>query len=272
MCYGSGDNQVSSAGGYHNSLALDSGNKPHVSFYDDINRKLGYAYHDGTGWQTDPHPERCPGRRGGHLAGPRQIRFAAHQFCRSDQPAIEVRFRLPGPGRRRSLRQFGDNCPGQFNTQQTDTDGDGVGSVCDNCRVWPTRTSRTATGTARAMPATTARGPTTPTNWTRTGTGWGMPATTAWRSTTAPCRGPVFRELAGKIPCDRVIDTPCETGCLPQPSCFTQCAGDPNPDYCRSECHRTGERLPGPLQLRHGRGLQHGPGAGQLRRSSGPGL
>ena len=51
ICSSSTEEVISQSLGRYNSLALDSGNKPRVSFYNDVNQKLGYAYHDGDAWQ-----------------------------------------------------------------------------------------------------------------------------------------------------------------------------------------------------------------------------
>jgi len=44
--------KVDSAGevGDHTSIALDSGDRPHISYYDEGNRDLKYAYYDGVNW------------------------------------------------------------------------------------------------------------------------------------------------------------------------------------------------------------------------------
>ncbi len=39
--------------GMYNSLVLDSGNNPHISYYDADNGTLRYAYNDGTGWNYE---------------------------------------------------------------------------------------------------------------------------------------------------------------------------------------------------------------------------
>ena len=45
---------VDSAGdvGWHTSIALDSNDRPHISYSGDTNSDLKYAYFDGSSWQT----------------------------------------------------------------------------------------------------------------------------------------------------------------------------------------------------------------------------
>lgn len=39
--------------GIDSYLAIDSGNNPHISHYDQANRDLRYAYHDGITWHRE---------------------------------------------------------------------------------------------------------------------------------------------------------------------------------------------------------------------------
>ena len=50
--------------------------------------------------------------------------------------AVNIRFRVDAPavdGDKDGVLDWGDNCPGVTNPDQSDTDGDGVGDACDEC-------------------------------------------------------------------------------------------------------------------------------------------
>ena len=126
---------VSLAGGDYNSLALDSGNKPHVSFYDDTNKKLGYAYYDGIGLAGNLYRRAMSHTRGRPLPWlfyGNDLPYIS--FVDPTNKQLKYAFVCLNPDHDGHCDNYRDNCPGKYNIYQEDTDDDRVGDACDNCR------------------------------------------------------------------------------------------------------------------------------------------
>ena len=117
----------------YTSLALDSSDNPHISYYDNTNYDLKYAWYDGT-WHTETVDST-----GG--VG----RYTSLALDSSDNPHIsyydstndDLKYASPCTSSSDidcdGVLNDVDNCPSNYNPNQEDTDGDNIGNPCDPC-------------------------------------------------------------------------------------------------------------------------------------------
>jgi hypothetical protein len=231
--------KVSSAFGTFNSLALDSGNKPQISFYDDINKKLGYAYHDGSTWQVLFIPSGIPDEGVATslaLDGANSPRIS---FVDQTNNQLKYAFICHDPDHDGHCDNYRDNCPAKYNIDQKDTDGDRVGDACDNCPTGPNPDQQDSDGDGVGDACDNCPFTHNPDQQDSDGDGVGDACDNCLSVPNGPKQGTCVSGTAGRIPCDRNIVTSCEKTChLQSLPCLALCLVDPNPDYCKSECYR----------------------------------
>ena len=239
ICSLSGKTVVSPSWGYFNSLALDSGNKPHVSFYDDINKKLGYAYHDCSIWQKTHIPSDVPEEGLATSLALDGSDLPHISFVDQANRQLKYAFVCLDPDGDGHCNNFSDNCPEDFNSLQTDTDGDGVRMVCDNCRDVANPDQRDSDGDGKGDACDNCPFTYNPNQLDTDGDGVGDACDNCLSIPNGPQKGTCIFGTAGHIPCNRTINSSCKNQCLSSvPACILHCPGSLNPFYCISECYQ----------------------------------
>jgi hypothetical protein len=122
--------------GWYTSIALDSADNPHISYFDNTNGNLKYAKWTGSAWSNQTvDSEGIVGRYNSialDSAGNPHISYY-------DDTNHDLKYVFLGQedGDSDGVGDTYDNCPATPNPGQEDADSDGVGDACDNCPATP---------------------------------------------------------------------------------------------------------------------------------------